>query len=116
MRAALPYAAERAVPIAAERVGFAASVANVDLALLAGHVTIEGLRVAPLADASGKPAPELLGLGRAFMNLEWLSLLRGELEIAELSLEKPVLALVRAPDGTIALPALPPSGAPEPPR
>ncbi len=113
VRAALPYAAERAVPIAAERIGFAASVANVDLALLAGHVTVEGLRVAPLASAAG--TPQLLDLGRAFANLEWLSLARGELELAELSLEKPVLALVRAPDGYIELPALPPPSGPEPP-
>jgi len=121
LRAALPYALERAVPVAAERFGFAASVTNVDFALLRGHVAVEGLSVAPLAPTSaGAAAPRLLGLGRLFANLEWLRLLAGEVELAELSLERPELALVRAADGTLELPALPPSTAekpaePEPP-
>jgi hypothetical protein len=101
------------VPAVAEKLGLRASVANVDLGLLAGHLTVEGLRVAPLAAPADQP--DLLDLGRAFVNLEWLSLLRGELEIAELTLDQPVLGLVRAPDGTIALPAPPPSAEPEPP-
>jgi hypothetical protein len=109
-RVALPYAIERAVPIGAERFGFAASLANVDLALLRGHVTLEGLRVAPLAAPSA--APDLLSLGRLFVNLEWLRLLRGEVEVAELQIEKPALSLVRAADGYIELPALPPSTEP----
>jgi outer membrane protein OmpA-like peptidoglycan-associated protein len=114
LRVALPYALERAVPIGAERFGFAASVANVDFALLRGHVVVEGLRVAPLATTSaGAAAPDLLGLGRLFVNVEWLRLLRGELEVAELLLEKPVLSLVRAADGYIELPALPPSTEPK---
>jgi hypothetical protein len=113
-RVALPFAVERAVPALAERFGFAASVANVDFALLAGHVSIEGLSVAPQAKTSaGAAAPRLLGLGRLFVNLEWLRLLRGEVEVAELLLEKPELALVRAADGYIELPALPPSAEPE---
>jgi len=114
LRVVLPYAVERAVPIAAERFGFAASVANVDFAVLRGHVAIFGLRVAPLAPTrAGAAAPELLGLGRLFVNLEWLRLLRGEVEIAELVLEQPALSLVRAADGYIELPALPPSTAPQ---
>jgi hypothetical protein len=111
-RVALPYAIERAVPIGAERFGFAASLANVDLALLRGHVTLEGLRVVPMA-APGT-APDLLSLGRLFVNLEWLRLLRGVVEIAELQIEQPALSLVRAADGYIELPALPPSGEPAP--
>jgi hypothetical protein len=115
LRVALPYALERAIPIGAERFGFAASVANVDFALLRGHVVVEGLRVAPLAPTSaGAAAPELLGLGRLFVNVEWLRLLRGELEVAELLLEQPALSLVRAADGYIELPALPPSTEPKP--
>jgi hypothetical protein len=114
-RVALPVALERAVPVGAERFGFAASVANVDFALLRGHAAIEGLSVAPLAPTSaGVAAPPLLGLGRLFVNLEWLRLLRGEVEVAELLLEKPELALVRAADGYIELPALPPSSEPKP--
>jgi hypothetical protein len=117
VRVALPYAIERAVPIAAERFGFAASVANVDFALLRGHVVVEGLRVAPLAATrAGAAPPDLLDLGRLFANLEWLRLLRGEVEVAELALEKPVLSLVRAADGYIELPALPPSTEPKPPE
>jgi hypothetical protein len=114
LRAALPYAVERAVPIAAERFGFAASVANVDFSVFAGHVAVEGLRVAPLANGGESAGAELLSLGRAFANLEWLRLLRGEVEVAELALEQPALSLVRAPDGYIELPALPPSTAPKP--
>jgi hypothetical protein len=115
VRVALPYAIERSVPIAAERFGFAASVANVDFALLRGHVAVEGLRVAPLAATrAGAAPPDLLDLGRLFVNLEWLRLLRGEVEVAELTLEKPVLSLVRAADGYIELPALPPSTEPKP--
>lgn len=114
VRVALPYAVERAVPIGAERFGFAATVANVDFALLRGHVVVEGLTVAPLAPTSaGATSPDLLGLGRLFVNVEWLRLLRGELEVAELAIEKPVLSLVRAADGYIELPALPPSTEPK---
>ncbi len=117
VRIALPYAVERAVPIGAERFGFSASVANVDFSLLGGHVVIEGLRVAPLARAgAAPPSRDLLGLGRLFVNVEWLRLLRGELEVAELVLEKPELTLVRAPDGYIELPALPPRTEPEEPE
>jgi hypothetical protein len=112
VRIALPYAAERAVGIAAKRIGFAASVTNVDLGLFAGHVTVEGLRVAPLGAPPG--SHELFSLGRAYVNLEWLRLLRGEVALAELTLEKPVLSLVRAPDGYIELPALPPPSEPAP--
>jgi hypothetical protein len=112
-RAALPYALERAVPPAAERFGFAASVENVDFALLRGHVAVEGLSVSPLlTTGAGVAAPRLFGLGRLFVNLEWLRLLSGEVEVAELLLEKPELALVRAADGYIELPALPPSTEP----
>ena len=110
VRAVLPYAIERAVPRVAQRFGFAASVANVDLGLLAGHVTIDGLRVAPAA----APERDLLALGSAFVNAEWLGLLRGQLEVAEFRLENPVLSLVRAPDGTLELPPLPELGAAEP--
>lgn len=114
LRVVLPYAVERAVPIGAERFGFAASVANVDFALLRGHVVVEGLRVAPLAPTSaGAAAPDLLGLGRLFVNVEWLRLLGGELEVAELLLERPALSLVRAADGYVELPALPPSTEPK---
>ncbi len=113
-RVALPYVLERAVPPAAERFGFAASVENVDFALLRGHVAVEGLSVSSLATTSaGVAAPRLFGLGRLFVNLEWLRLLSGEVEVAELLLEKPELALVRAADGYIELPALPPSSEPE---
>ncbi len=110
VRIALPYALERAVPRAAERFGFAASVANIDFGVLPGHVTVEGLRVAPAA----APERDLLSLGSAFVNVDWLGLLRGQLEVAELRLEKPVLSLVRAPDGTLELPPLPEPGAGEP--
>ena len=114
LRVALPYAVERAVPIGAERFGFAASVANVDFALLRGHVAVEGLRATPLAPTSaGAAAPDLLRLGRLFVNVEWLRLLRRELEVAELVLEKPALSLVRSADGYIELPALPPSTQPK---
>jgi hypothetical protein len=115
VRVALPWAVERAVPVAAERFGFAATVENVDFAMLRGHVAVEGARVAPLAPTSaGAAAPDLLRLGRLFVNLEWLRLLRGELEVAELAIEKPALSLVRAADGYIELPALPPSTEPKP--
>jgi uncharacterized protein involved in outer membrane biogenesis len=114
-RAALPYALERAVPPAAERFGFAASVENIDLAVLQGHVTVEGLSLSPLAPmSSGVAAPRLFGLGRLFANLEWLRLLSGDVELAELSLDRPDLALVRATDGYIELPELPPSTEPQP--
>ena len=111
-RVLLPTAVERAVPRLAERFGFAVSLANVDFGLLAGHVTLEGLHVRPLAASPG--APELFSLGRAFVNLEWLRLLRGEVEVAELVLQQPTLSLLRAADGYIELPALPPSAEPEP--
>ncbi len=115
LRAALPFALERAVPIGAERFGLAATLRNVDLGLLQGHVTLEGLRVAPLAPTtSGAEAPELLRLGRLFVDFEWLGLLRGKVEIAELLLEQPALVLVRAADGYLELPALPPSTEREP--
>lgn len=114
LRVALPLAVERGVPVAAERFGFAASVENVDFALLRGHVAVEGLRATPLVPSEGGAAPDLLRLGRAFVNLEWLSLLRRELEVAELVLEQPALSLVRAADGYIELPALPPSTEPKP--
>jgi hypothetical protein len=103
LRVALPALIERAAPTVAERFGFTASLANVDLALLRGHVTLEGLHATPAAAGTG--APELFSLGRAFVNLEWLRLLRGEVEVAELVLEQPSLALLRAADGYIELPA-----------
>jgi hypothetical protein len=116
IRAALPVAIERAAPTLGARFGFVVGVENVDFALLRGHVTLEGLRVAPAAPTqTGAAAPDLLALGRAFVNVEWLRLLSGELEVAELVLEKPALALVRGADGVIELPALPPSTGPKPP-
>jgi hypothetical protein len=115
VRAALPYAIEYAAPIAAERFGFAAALENVDLGLLRGHVALEGVRVAPLAStSSGAEAPDLLRLGRLFVDLEWSGLLGGEIEIADLVLDRPELALVRAADGFLELPALPPSTEPKP--
>lgn len=115
LRATLPYAVERAIPVAAERFGFVASVANVDFALLRGRVAVDELHVAPLAATrAGAAPPDLLGLGRLFVDLEWPRLLRGELEIEELVLEKPVVSLIRAADGYIELPALPPSTEPKP--
>jgi uncharacterized protein involved in outer membrane biogenesis len=66
--------------------------------------------VAKLGAAPG--APDLLSLDRAFANLEWLRIVRGELALAELTLEKPVFSLVRAPDGYIELPAPPPAASP----
>jgi len=62
LRGALPYALERLVPIGAERFGFTASVENVDLALLRGHVAVEGLRVASRAPASADQRRERLAL------------------------------------------------------
>ncbi len=115
-RAALPYAVERAVPMAAERFGLGASVENVDFALLRGHVSIEGLRVAQLAAAGQAKEPDLLRLGRLFTNLEWSGLAKGELRVAELVLEGPDLRLVRAADGYIELPALPASSEPPEPE
>jgi hypothetical protein len=110
LRVALPYALERAVPIGAERFGFDATLDNVEFALLRGHVTLEGLRVAPLAaTTSGAEAPDLLRLGRLFVDIEWSGLFGGAIEVAELVLERPELALVRAADGFLELPALPPS-------
>jgi hypothetical protein len=110
LRVALPYALEAAVPVGAERFGLDATLENVDFALLRGHVTLEGLRVAPLAaTTSGDEAPDLLRLGRLFVDLEWLGLFGGTIEVADLELEKPELALVRAEDGYLELPALPPS-------
>jgi hypothetical protein len=114
LRIALPYAVERAVPVGAERFGFDASVANVDFALLRGHVAVEGLRVAPrAAGAQGERAVDLLRLRRFFVNAEWSRLFAGELRLAELVLEAPELRLERAPDGYIELPALPPSTEPK---
>src|SRR5262245_31518679 len=112
VRAALPFALEWSVPRVAQRYGFAASIASVDLGLLAGRMTVEGLRLAA-ADPAGAPARDLLALGSASINLEWLKLLRGQIDLAELVLEKPVLSLVRNADGTLALPQLPAGDEPE---
>ena len=113
VRAALPYAVERAVPIGAEGSASRPASRTSTSRLLRGHVVVEGLRVTPLAGSAGPAAPDLLALGRLFVNLEWLRLLRGEVELTELVLEKPALTLVRAADGYIELPALPPSTAPK---
>ena len=113
VRVALPYAVAAALPKLAERFGFAASVAHVHFAVLAGHVEIDDLHVAPLPKDGAAPAHDLFSLGRGFVNLEWLRLLRGELMLADATFEQPVLSLVRARDGYIELPALP-AGAPEP--
>ena len=66
----MPYTLERLVPVVAEGAGFDASIENVDLSLLRGHVTLEGLRLASLSPAgTGAPAEDLFSLGRLFVNL-----------------------------------------------
>jgi hypothetical protein len=120
LRAALSFAMERALPLLAERFGLEARVANVDLALLRGQLAIEGLHVAAPSEAEAEgeaaaPPPDLLALARGFVDVEWTSLLRGELDIAALELDAPTVALLRAPDGYLELPPLPPrAGAPAP--
>jgi len=114
-RVALPYAVERAVPKVAGSLGFDAHVANVSFGLLRGQVSIEGLRVAPLAKPGAPPSADLLRLGRLFVDLEWGALFHREIRIAELALEAPELRLVRAADGYIELPVLPAAAAPAPP-
>ena len=115
-RAALPYALERAVPIGAERFGFAASVENIDFAVLRGHVTVEGLlglAAGPDERRGGGAATASASAGCSPTSSGCVSSRRRRARRARCS-RSPTLALVRATDGYIELPALPPSTEPKP--
>ncbi len=86
-RVALPYALEWAIEsFGTDAVGAPVAVEDVDLSVLAGGVALEGLTV------DGVDESRLLSLDRLHANLQWTSLFRGEVHLAELRLDAPAIA------------------------
>lgn len=111
LRALLPLALERAIEWSGSRsVGVPVSLDDLDLQILRGGVTLEGLRVAgvdapPGEDGGIDPETALLSLERLAANLQWLSLLRGRLHLAELTVARPRIAVELDRYGNARLPA-----------
>jgi hypothetical protein len=112
LRAALPALLESALPrLASSRAGARAEVANIDLGLFAGEITLEDLRVGlPAGSESDPPLDDetaLLRIERLRVALSWRALLARRVHIADLSLEAPHVRLIQREDGSLLLPAPP---------
>ncbi len=120
-RAALPFAVERAIESqASQALRLPVRLGDVDFWLLLGGVQLEDLRVGRKGSAldAAEIAPEaaLLVLGRAYVRIGWLDLLRGRIRLCEIELEEPTIQIEREPDGRIApLPEAPLEPAPAEP-
>lgn len=126
VRVALPGVIERAVAfVSREYVGLPARIDNVDLGVVEGMVLLEGVTVGPKQDgvkpldAAWNP-PEiprdtaLLHFDRILIRFSWGALLEKTVRLTEVSLDSPVVRLVREADGMIdplrhAKPAAPPA-------
>ncbi len=102
VRAALPFAAPRALAAWAEANGLAARYESLDLSLLTGHVELWHLE---LRDRE-RPAPEapLLHVEYATLDLDVSSLLFGRPRLRRLEIDGLDLELRRRADGTLDLP------------
>ncbi len=112
VRAALPFAVARGIERGAlGALGLPVAVANVDLALLRGVVSVDGIAVGRAGEPAG--VGSLLRLERMGAEIAWLDLLSRRLHLRALSIEGPVLRLGRRADGSLDNP-LPPSPPAEP--
>ena len=99
---------------ASAALGRTVTIDDVSLGLWAGTLTLHDVRVGGAPGDAG--ADELLTCARAHVDLAWRDLLGGDLRLAELALDAPVLTLPREADGAFAPVVLaePEPDAPEP--
>src|SRR5690606_35078034 len=91
-RAAMPWAVERYVDRQLAEIGdYSGRVADVDLALLRGAYTLEGLTIVKIGSTAETP---FLALPQMDISLEWRALLDGEL-VGELVMRSPRLNLIQ---------------------
>ncbi len=117
VRAGLPLVVERLIESqASEALRLPVQLGDVDLWLVLGGVQLEDLRVGrkgtSLDTATIVPEAALLVLGKVYVRVAWLDLLRGRIRLREVELAEPTLRVEREPDGRIApLPEAPPEPA-----
>ena len=109
IRLALPPVLGWAVGFGGEQLGLHAEVAEVELGLWDGQLSIRGLRAAPLEPgASAASAPSLedapLSLARATLQLSWGGLFERRIHLVNLDVENPRIQLSDAPDGGFETP------------
>jgi hypothetical protein len=116
VRALMPTGIRMAIErTAGDALGRKVEVANVDLGLILGRASVEGLaiggpdRVAPIAAGS-----EVVRVGRVGAQIAWLPLLQGKVHLREIALVEPAVRLERNPDGSLAPLVLAPPAPPEP--
>jgi hypothetical protein len=96
IRAALPAVMQAVIESqGTNALGRPVSVANVDLALHSGTLTVEGL------DIGGSEAPRIQ-CERILANLHFLNLLRGRAQLEELAIGRAKIALALLPGGQLA--------------
>lgn len=114
-RGALPVALARGIEWQGRlALGRAVQVGGVELSLLAGRLAVEDLRIGGPLDPAAPEAPEalidpetaLLRWPRAFVDVAWLGLARGELRLERVEVTGSRVRLTRGPDGRLA-PVLP---------
>ncbi len=94
----------------ARALGLPVAVQNVDWELLAGRLAVDGLVVAGAPVADVEP---FLSWSRLALDFEWLALLRGEIELANLQLDGLSLALYQDDRDRLEIPVAPPAAATE---
>lgn len=105
VRAALPLVIERvAESVGTAQLGRRVEIADVDLALWVGGLTVEGVAVGPLGPPGGEPpefAPEeaQLAVRRLVVDLGWLALASGEVRLEELAIDGPRWLSLRDAEG-----------------
>lgn len=88
---------------ASKTLGRKVEVADVDLGLVMGRASIEGLAVGgPDLVAPVDPASSVVRCASVGARIAWLPLLTGKLRLREIALVDPMLRLDRTPDGAIA--------------
>lgn len=107
LRAALPVGLARLLESQLEgQLGRGVRVENVDVELLAGELLVEGLSVGAILRPD-EPTPELdpdhvlLRVAGLQANVQWLDLLEGEVQLAELRLVDPELGVLIDRDGRL---------------
>jgi hypothetical protein len=93
LRVALPFVAQQVIASqASAALGRSVEVDNVDLFLLAGHASIEGLRIGHALPTTGEAAPidpakARLALGRIATNVGWLGLVEGRIHVESIEID-----------------------------